>query len=410
VGYFGYVLATAAAVRVPAARLRYAADLALLTLALMGFAIALEPSPVASVLRDWLPGLYLLLGYWATGALYRGPRAGLERRLAALDHAVFARVGPGLLRVPRLALELLEFAYLLCYPLVPLGLATLYLAGQRHNSGTFWTVVLLAAYGSYGMLPWLGTRPPRALGQDVWMERRQVSMRRVNLRVLDRGSITVNTFPSGHAASAVAIDAGMRAASDAKGSAPLLTTRSVPPKNASNAPCTVASRLRIQVATAMVPATLARTAAVVTAMRRRSAATVRTASSTSGRPHRRLRASASTTSARMAEGSVAATPAVAAANVAIPTCAVVAGRRVRVHHAAAATTRSSPPTSAPAASARDPPTSGSAPAIRIASSGLTPRARRSGPIAAVSGATSPASALDASVGRSACGAGAPTSP
>jgi membrane-associated phospholipid phosphatase len=205
IGYFAYVLVTAAVLRVQAVRLRYAADLGLLTAGIMALTVALEPAPVASVLRDWLPALYLLFGYWATASLYRGPDVALERRLGWLDRLVFRKVGPAVLRAPRLVLEMLEFAYLLCYPLVPIGVGALYFIGERQRSDAFWTVVLLAACGSYGMLPWLGTRPPRTLGSDAWIDRREVSFRRLNLRVLERGSISVNTFPSGHAASAAAV-------------------------------------------------------------------------------------------------------------------------------------------------------------------------------------------------------------
>jgi membrane-associated phospholipid phosphatase len=51
------------------------------------------------------------------------------------------------------------------------------------------------------MLPWVQTRPPRALeGEAPWHSR----FRRFNLRLLGSTSIQVNTFPSGHAAEGLA--------------------------------------------------------------------------------------------------------------------------------------------------------------------------------------------------------------
>ena len=99
-------------------------------------------------------------------------------------------------------IELLELAYLCCYPMVPIGFACLYFAGLREESDRFWIAVLLAVFGCYGVLPWLPTRPPRAIeGAPV---RSSGLVRRVNLRVLGVASVQLNTFPSGHAAASLA--------------------------------------------------------------------------------------------------------------------------------------------------------------------------------------------------------------
>ena len=67
-------------------------------------------------------------------------------------------------RAPRALIEYLELAYLLCYAVVPAGFACLLLAGYAADAlDTFWSVVLLAAFGCYGVLPWLPTRAPRAI-------------------------------------------------------------------------------------------------------------------------------------------------------------------------------------------------------------------------------------------------------
>jgi membrane-associated phospholipid phosphatase len=98
--------------------------------------------------------------------------------------------------------ELFELAYLFCYPLVPAGLASLYIAGLNGEADRFWTAVLVAAFGSYGTLPWFSTRPPRTTEEAPLRSCSRVRL--LNLRVLDRASIHLNTFPSGHAAAALA--------------------------------------------------------------------------------------------------------------------------------------------------------------------------------------------------------------
>ncbi len=61
--------------------------------------------------------------------------------------------------------------------------------------------MLITDFVCFGVLPWVQTRPPRALeAGDPWRS----SFRAFNLRLLGATSIQVNTFPSGHAAEALA--------------------------------------------------------------------------------------------------------------------------------------------------------------------------------------------------------------
>ena len=150
--------------------------------------------------RDWLPLMYLLLGYWLPALLVTRTNPVFEQRLLALDRRWLG--GTIAERVPRPVIELLELAYLFCYPMVPAGFACLYVAGLREESDRFWTAVLLAVFGCFGVLPWLPTRPPRAI-EDA-PTRSSGAVRRVNLHVLGRASIQLNTFPSGHVAASLA--------------------------------------------------------------------------------------------------------------------------------------------------------------------------------------------------------------
>ena len=103
--------------------------------------------------------------------------------------------------------EYLELTYLLCYPLVPLAFGVLYFgapnpANLEPSADSYWTAVLLAVFSCYGLLPWLPTRPPRALAPDN--SRSRSSIRWLNHVILHRASIQANTFPSGHVAAALA--------------------------------------------------------------------------------------------------------------------------------------------------------------------------------------------------------------
>jgi membrane-associated phospholipid phosphatase len=152
-----------------------------------------------------MPLVYLLAGYWLPALLVGEPNRRLERRLLDVDRTLFGSHGLERFeqRAPRALIEYLELAYLLCYAVVPTGFACLLLAGYPADAlGTFWLVVLLAAFGCYGVLPWLPTRAPRAI-EPPGREKRS-SIRGLNLAVLNRASVQWNTFPSGHTAASLA--------------------------------------------------------------------------------------------------------------------------------------------------------------------------------------------------------------
>jgi membrane-associated phospholipid phosphatase len=158
----------------------------------------------ALVWRDWMPLMYILLGYRLPALLVTSTNQELERWLLTLDRRWLGMENGTMIseRAPRPVIELLELAYLFCYPMVPIGLACLHVAGLREESDRFWTAVLLAVFGCYGVLPWLPTRPPRAIEGGPTPSSGFV--RRINLRVLGVASIQLNTFPSGHVAASLA--------------------------------------------------------------------------------------------------------------------------------------------------------------------------------------------------------------
>jgi len=222
-------------------------------------------SRMASPIRDWLPTLLMLLAYRESGLFIRPDPA------HRLDH-LFIMWDRTMLHsrwvewafyscTPRLQ-HYLETFYLLCYPLVPLGFAALYLArtsitAQREPGGMpkdlsfrgvphprddeesrksvvsrarflaslgmtrsnhvdvmfdrFWTAVLLATLFCYAVYPFFPLTPPRVLFNDVPGPAVPPLLRNMNLWVLDHFSVQACLFPSAHAAAVTATALAVRA-------------------------------------------------------------------------------------------------------------------------------------------------------------------------------------------------------
>ena len=149
--------------------------------------------------RLWLGHLYLIAGYWLPALLVTRSPQRFEAWLLSTEKAwnLSPVARPFTVRASALA----ELAYLCCYPVVPAAFLIVYLNGPSAQVDRFWTSVLAAGYLCYISLPWLVSRPPRALeGAGVGASR----VRRLNLHVLGRLSHGWNTFPSGHVAVAFA--------------------------------------------------------------------------------------------------------------------------------------------------------------------------------------------------------------
>ena len=172
-----------------------------LTGSIIGTVIALATrSTPHSILHDWIvPPSLLLIGYWTSGLLYQAPMPRAERALCRIDR-IF-RIREIAAATPRVVAEVLELAYLAVYPIVPVALIIHIATSAAPDPSRFWTMILVTDYICFGVLPWVQTRPPRALETEPpWPSR----FRRLNLRLLGKTSIQVNTFPSGHAAEAAA--------------------------------------------------------------------------------------------------------------------------------------------------------------------------------------------------------------
>jgi hypothetical protein len=169
-------------------------------LAGLSITLAMAGIPYSPALHDWFgPPSLLLMGYWISGWLFVAPRVGQERILLTIDDRLHIRSIAR--RLPRVLAELLEVSYIGIYPLIPIALLAHLTLTPDPNPERFWSVLLITDYICFIVLAWVQTRPPRAFEHaEPW----QSSVRPFNLRLVGATSIQVNTFPSGHAAEALA--------------------------------------------------------------------------------------------------------------------------------------------------------------------------------------------------------------
>ena len=186
-------------------------------------------TPLAQVVRDFAPLAWIFASYRLSGLLFVAPQPGVEAGFARFDARVQRALGmPGSVeRAPRLLLEFLELSYLFCYPALPAGLIALMASGRGGDADRYWSFVELATLACYGMVPWIRTRAPWALEPPGPMDRRAVLVRKVNRLVIRSASITVNTFPSAHAASVLAAALAVVAVAPAAGSALLIVAAGI---------------------------------------------------------------------------------------------------------------------------------------------------------------------------------------
>lgn len=161
---------------------------------------AIALTPYSPVVHDWFgPPALLLMGYWISGWLFTAPRTNQEGMLLRLDDRLHVLTVAR--RLPRLIVEFLELSYVGIYPLIPVALLIHLTLTPDPNPERFWSVLLITDYICFIVLAWVQTRPPRAIEKaEPW----ESTIRSFNLRLVGAASIQVNTFPSGHAAEALA--------------------------------------------------------------------------------------------------------------------------------------------------------------------------------------------------------------
>jgi membrane-associated phospholipid phosphatase len=169
-----------------------------------------------AIVRDWLPCVLILLAYRESGLFYiPDPTHRLDEVFIRWDRAMLNSVWVGkVLSAGSPWLQrYLEVSYLLCYPLVPFGLGSLYLARRagalrppdfERSVSRFWMAVLLALFFCYVVFPLFPLTPPRSLFNDVPGPPVRSWLRRMNFWLLGQYGVEACVFPSGHVAAVTA--------------------------------------------------------------------------------------------------------------------------------------------------------------------------------------------------------------
>lgn len=218
-GYLAYLLMIAVTRPVPGVR---RGRLVVCILAIGALAVSLAAAPrvwLTGFARNWLPLLYIFVCYHLSNALFVPPHEGAEALFARFDRWVRRLVDlPRMMaQAPRLVVEFLELSYFGYYAALPIGYLALVVAGHGGQADRYWTLVLLAQFPCFALLPWVRTRPPWALETPGPMDQRPLLVRRLNRFVISHASIHFNTFPSSHTAGTLATCLGVMALSPATG-------------------------------------------------------------------------------------------------------------------------------------------------------------------------------------------------
>ncbi len=157
---YGIVLAVAALAKPIQRRAVAAAACAAYALAAIGSGTL----PRSLWVELFTPAVLLLAGYWLSGFFFRDPQPWLEAFLLRSDSQLMDRAGlkGWLQRSPRWVLEALEASYAADYAVVGVGAIVAAQHGVDAVTG-YWSLVLSAELACYVALPWLRSRPPRAL-------------------------------------------------------------------------------------------------------------------------------------------------------------------------------------------------------------------------------------------------------
>lgn len=152
--------------------------------------------------RDWAPMLYAGAAYYWTGRLFIKPSEKLESWLLSWDHRLLGDPTRRFAHWPGWLVAYLDIVYMFCFLLLPAGFAVLAATGRALQADHYWTMVLAADLGAFAPLSVFQTRPPWKLEEPPVLPDNAV--RRLASHMVQRATIGVNTFPSGHVAVSLA--------------------------------------------------------------------------------------------------------------------------------------------------------------------------------------------------------------
>jgi len=170
---------------------------------LLSVAVVTGARLAAPVVRDWMPPLVILAGYFLSGRFFLNPSPAFEAWLIAWDRRLLGDPATRFAHWPRALLTYLEIVYMGCVVLVPAGFAALAWTGRGALANSYWTLVTAAEFGSFASLGIVQARPPWMVERKAVLSDR--SVHRAASMMVEYLTIRANTFPSGHVAGSLAV-------------------------------------------------------------------------------------------------------------------------------------------------------------------------------------------------------------
>jgi len=171
--------------------------------AAMAAAILVLLQQASATVRDWAPGVSILVGYYVSGRFFVTPSLAVERWLMSWDRRLLGDPATRFARWPRAVLAYLDIVYMGCFLLVPAGFAILAARGRSDLADHYWTIVAAAEFGAFAPLAVVQTRPPWLVERKPVLADRAVH--RAASQMVEHLTIRANTFPSGHVAGSLAV-------------------------------------------------------------------------------------------------------------------------------------------------------------------------------------------------------------
>lgn len=205
--FFGYC-SLLALVRLPAPRAVASFSILVVVAVFLNVVARFENrSRPLAVFRDFLPIGLTLVAFREMELFHTGLyNEALERALLGGDRLLFEQTpfASAIGSLGRALPEYLELCYLLVYALPFVCIGMLYGTKQRAKINCFYLVYLSGTVLAYAFFPFLPLRPPRIVFPSAWPPPGSVMvLRRLNLFLLQNGSIHTAVLPSAHVSSAM---------------------------------------------------------------------------------------------------------------------------------------------------------------------------------------------------------------
>jgi membrane-associated phospholipid phosphatase len=161
--------------------------------------------------REWMSLAAILPAYWCLELFTSGHQEQWQREFLRMDRWILGELGlrQGIEAFGPVLPALLEICYLSLYAAPVVGLAALYLSGERRRAGRFLSVLFLGTLGVYASIPLFPVVSPRYAFPGTDLPDYSSPARQLNVWLLDHMDISTGVFPSGHVAVAFSCALGL---------------------------------------------------------------------------------------------------------------------------------------------------------------------------------------------------------